>query len=202
MPPRSKNGSKISSLVSLNTRDGGGSVEPARRQASSQNSINNASTTNGGTTRIAVSRAILIYFSARGGRFGVIATTGAAVVAGTMATGSLFIAGMFIESVSPCSMDGTERERAVPLRSNVNTLDGQRLQIRRRIFRIEYLAIEEGFLAARGGGRGVRGGDAEFLRGVLPEVFAVDLGDQRLGVVARFIFPPADILGEEPQIVA
>ena len=72
MPPRSKNGSKISSLVSLKTRDGGGRVEPARRQTSSQNSISSASTISGGTTRTAVSLAILMYFSARGARFGVI----------------------------------------------------------------------------------------------------------------------------------
>ena len=80
MPPRSKNGSKISSLVSLKTRDGGGRVEPVRRQTSSQNSISSAITTSGGTTRTAVSFAILMYFSARGACFGVIVTTGAAVV--------------------------------------------------------------------------------------------------------------------------
>src|ERR1700738_891924 len=114
MPPRSKNGSKISSLVSLKTRDGGGRVEPARRQTSSQNSINSASTISGGTTRTAVSRAILIYLSARGGRFGVIATTGA-TAAGSIVTGSVFMAGIFIESASPCSMDATARERGGPL---------------------------------------------------------------------------------------
>ena len=91
-------------------------------------------------------------------------------------------------------MDGTARERAIPLRSDLNTLDGQGLQIRRRIFRIEYLAVEEGLLAARLGCRNIGGGDAEILCGVLPEVLAVDLGDQRLGVVARFVFAPADIL--------
>src|SRR5882724_6215097 len=104
MPPRSKNGSKISSLVSLKTRDGGGRVEPARRQTSSQNSIPSASTISGGTTRTAVSRAILIYLSARGGRLGVIVTTGAAVVASTAVAGSVFMAGIFIESASPCSL--------------------------------------------------------------------------------------------------
>src|SRR3954471_3247421 len=100
MPPRSKNGSKISSLVSLNTREGGGSVEPARRHTSSQNSIRSAITISGGTTRTAVSLAILMYFSARGARFGVIVTTGAATVAvfgaTTAVAGSVLIAGMFI----------------------------------------------------------------------------------------------------------
>src|SRR5207237_10200621 len=45
------------------------------------------------------------------GRFGVIATTGA-TVAGRIVTGSVFMAGIFIESVSPCTMDWTARERA------------------------------------------------------------------------------------------
>src|SRR6202795_5301652 len=106
MPPWSKNGSRISSLVSLNTRDGGGRVEPARRQTSSQNSIPSASTISGGTTRTAVSRAILRYLSARGGRLGVIVTTGAAVVASTAVAGWVFMAGIFIESASPCSLGG------------------------------------------------------------------------------------------------
>src|SRR5260221_4403097 len=77
MPPRSKNGSKINSLVSLKTFDGGGKVEPARRHTSSQNTIRSTITISGGTTRTAASFAILMYFSARGGRFGVIVTTGA-----------------------------------------------------------------------------------------------------------------------------
>src|SRR5213080_5585323 len=100
MPPRSKNGSKINSLVSAKTRDGGGRVEPVRRQTSSQNSINSASTTSGGTTRTAASLAILAYFSARGACFGVIVTTGAAVgeVTGiAVAVASAFIACIDIE---------------------------------------------------------------------------------------------------------
>src|SRR5436305_12299830 len=117
MPPRSKNGSKISSLVSLNTFDGGGNVEPVRRQTSSQNSINSASTISGGTTCAAISLAILAYFSARGARFGVIVTTGAAVatVIGIAAAGaSAFMAGIDIESVSPCSRDGPHAPSARP----------------------------------------------------------------------------------------
>ena len=110
MPPRSKNGSKISSLVSLNTREGGGRVEPARRQTSSQNSIRSAITISGGTTRTAVSFAILMYFSARGGRFGVIVTTGVATGAAAGATiavaGSVLIAGIFMGNASPYSNGG------------------------------------------------------------------------------------------------
>src|SRR6185436_5000002 len=53
MPPRSKNGSTISSQVSLSTRDGGGSVAPAFRHSSSQTPRMTASTTTGGTTLLA-----------------------------------------------------------------------------------------------------------------------------------------------------
>src|SRR5258708_20277072 len=115
-----------------------------------------------------------MYFSARGGGLGVIGRRGE-VVGGRIVTGSVFVAGLFIESVSPCAKDGTARERTVPLRSDLNTLDGQGFQIRRRIFRIEHLAVEEGFLAARLGGRDIGCGDAEILGGFLPEVLVVDL---------------------------
>src|ERR1043166_360707 len=102
MPPRSKNGSKISSLVSLNTRAGGGSVEPARRQASSQNSSSSASTTSGGITRAAVSLAILIYFSAAGARLGVIVTISAGPETAGAATAAFdFKAGIDISKSSP-----------------------------------------------------------------------------------------------------
>ena len=57
MPPRSKNGSTISSQVSLSTRDGGGSVAPALRHSSSQTSRMSAITTSGGTTRAATADA-------------------------------------------------------------------------------------------------------------------------------------------------
>src|SRR3977135_4444427 len=46
-----------------------------------------------------------MYLSTSGGRFGVIATTGAAV-AGSIVTGSVFTADIFIESASPCSLGG------------------------------------------------------------------------------------------------
>ena len=119
MPPLSKNGSKISSLVSVKTFDGGGRVEPVRRQTSSQNSISSAITISGGTTRTAVSFAILMYFSERGACFGVIVTTGAAVVgdaAAGMATAvaSALIAGIDIEIVSPRFNERAARKCARP----------------------------------------------------------------------------------------
>src|SRR6266481_436908 len=96
-------------------REGGGNVEPARRQTSSQNTISKASTIKGGKTRAAVSRAILTYLSARGGCFGVIATTGAgaaeATVTGSAFAAGIFIAGMFIESASPWSQADRTRTR-------------------------------------------------------------------------------------------
>src|SRR5882724_8456519 len=118
IPPRSKNGSKISSLVSLKTRYGAGKVEPVRRQTNSQNSIRSAITTSGGRTRAAVSFAILRYFSARGARFGVIVTTGAAVVGAAvgMATvvASALIAGIDIEIVSPRFNERAARKSVRP----------------------------------------------------------------------------------------
>src|SRR4051794_21153145 len=98
MPPRSKNGSKINSLVSSKTFDGGGRVEPARRHTSSQNTISSTITINGGTTCTAKFFAILLYFSARGGRFGVIVTTGVATGAavGAAVAASVLNAGIFI----------------------------------------------------------------------------------------------------------
>src|SRR5262245_35796695 len=150
MPARSKNGSKISSFVSLNTREGGGSAEPARRQASSQNSSSSASTTSGGITRTAVSLAILTYFSATGGRLGVIVTilAGAAAAGSTAVLASVFMAGIDIWKSSPC-IGWQPRDRSRPPGSNLHALDGQRLQVGGRIRGIEDLAVEEGLLAAR-----------------------------------------------------
>src|SRR6185312_2455134 len=95
-----------------------------------------------------------------------------------------------IERRSPLSGDGPRLSYARPCsKSDVNTLDRQRLQIGRGIFGIEHLAVEEGLLAARGRGRDIGRGNAELLRRVLPEILAVDLSDQRLGVVTRFYLP-------------
>jgi hypothetical protein len=59
------------------------------------------STISGGTTRIAVSFAILMYFSARGAGFGFIVTTGAAVAGIPITVTSVLIAGIDIEIASP-----------------------------------------------------------------------------------------------------
>ena len=194
MPPRSKNGSKISSLVSLKTRDGGGRVEPARRQTSSQNSISSAITTSGGTTRTAVSFAILMYFSARGACFGVIVTTGAAVVGEAVgmatAVASALIAGIDIEIVSPrfneraarkCARPGLDQTSTRLIDSDFryaagfsgsNTLPSKKVSLPRE--------VEAGISAAA---------TPSVLGGLFPEVFAVHLGDQRLGVEAGSNLP-------------
>src|SRR6266702_6670851 len=99
-------------------------------------------------------------------------------------------------------MAGRMQRRAALPGSNFNTLDGQVLQIRSRVFRIEHLAVEEGLLAARGRGRDFGSGNAELLGGLLPEILTVDLADQRLRVEAGFVLAPADILGEEPEVMA
>src|SRR6185295_19722216 len=86
--------------------------------------------------------------------------------------------------------------------SDLRALDRKALEVGDRIFRIEDLAVEEGLLAARGGGRNVGGWDVQFLGGLAPDVLAVDLADQRLGVGAGLELAPADILGEEPEVMA
>ena len=170
MPPRSKNGSKISSLVSLKTREGGGKVEPARWQTSSQNSMQQAPARSAAAPRAPRFPSPSWRISRRAAAASASSRRPAPpwprTAAVTAASGSVFMACIFIGSMSPCSMERTARERAARLGSDVDTLDGQRLQIRRRIFRIEHLAVEEGLLAARLRGRDIGSGDAELLGGI------------------------------------
>ena len=85
----------ISSQVSLRTRDGGGSVEPVRRQSSSQISNATAMTTTGGTTRSATLPSTVAVRVASARRFGGSANT-FAVAAGVTVAGSAFTRGMFM----------------------------------------------------------------------------------------------------------
>src|SRR5262245_21335336 len=187
MPPRSKNGSAISSQVSRSTADGGGSVAPARRHRSSHTSSASAITTAGGTMRTASMRATAAtrLTSGRGcSRSG----STRAPAAGGAATARLsdLVIGMLMD--------------AAP--SDLDALDGQTLEVGARIVRIENLSVEERLLAARRGGRDVRVGNAEFLGGLAPHVFTVDLGDERLGVEAGLELAPPRVFGDEPQVVA
>ena len=95
MPPRSKNGSTISSQVSLSTRDGGGSVAPALRHSSSQTPRMIASTTTGGTTLLATALARASARVANGVFLGAIAST-LAGAAGKLTAVSVLRTGMFI----------------------------------------------------------------------------------------------------------
>ena len=80
-------------------------------------------------------------------------------------------------------------------------LMGRLAEIGLRIVRIEDLAVEEGLLAAAVAGRDVACRDAERLGRLAPEIGAVDLVDERLGVGVRLELAPADVLGDEPQVV-
>src|SRR5258708_22465578 len=75
MPPLSKDGSKISVLVSLKTFDGGGSVAPVRRHTHSHSNRNSAITITGGTTLTAIFFSVGSTRAVHGGRRGVIAMT-------------------------------------------------------------------------------------------------------------------------------
>src|SRR5262245_2963650 len=96
MPPRSKNGSTMSSQVSLRTLDGGGSVAPALRHSSSQINRTSAMTTTGGTTRTEIAWARAASRVESGERRGGSATIVAAVVVGSADTVSDLRTGMFI----------------------------------------------------------------------------------------------------------
>ena len=97
MPPRSKNGSTISSHVSASTLEGGGSVAPVLRHSISQITRNTASTTTGGTTFVATIFDLAVRRAASGVFFGASANTlaGAAEGNGT-AVVSVLSTGMFI----------------------------------------------------------------------------------------------------------
>src|SRR5262245_55845682 len=96
MPPRSKNGSTISSQVSLKTLDGGGRVAPALRHSNSQISRISAMTTAGGTTRAEIAWARAASRVASGERRGGSATIVAVVAVGCADTVSDLRTGMFI----------------------------------------------------------------------------------------------------------
>src|SRR5262245_5215407 len=187
MPPRSKNGSTISSQVSRSTADGGGRVAPARRHRSSHTSSASAITTAGGTTRTASrpAKAARRLSSGRGcSRTG--STRAPPDRDGASATLSDLVTGMLM-GFAPSDLDA---------------LDRQALEVGARIVRIENLAVEERLLAARRGGRDVLGGNTELLGGLAPHVLAVHLGDERLGVEAGLELAPPRVLGDEPQVMA
>src|SRR5262249_6208678 len=96
IPPRSKNGSTISSQVSLRTFDGGGSVAPALRQSSSQTIRISVRTTIGGTIRTEIASERAASRIASGARRGVSARVVALVEVGSADMVSDLRTGMFI----------------------------------------------------------------------------------------------------------
>src|ERR1700687_3280706 len=77
---------------------------------------------------------------------------------------------------------GTGFRRNMRLRSHLDALDRQALVVGGGLVGIEHLAVEERLLAARGRRRNVRGGDAESLGGLAPQILAVHFPDERLAV--------------------
>src|SRR5262245_53795217 len=160
MPPRSKNGSAISSQVSRSTAEGGGSVAPARRHSSSHTSNASASTTAGGTTPTASVRATAARrpSSGRGcSRSG--STRAPSLRGGASAIRSDFVTGMLMG--------------AAP--SNLDALDRQALEVGAGIVRIEQFYVEERLLDARRGGRNVLGGEGEVIGVLASHVHTVDV---------------------------
>src|SRR5262245_31877347 len=86
--------------------------------------------------------------------------------------------------------------------TDLGALDREALEVGAWIVGIENLAVEEGLLAARGRGRNLVGRHTEILCGLAPKVLAVHLLDERLGIEVRFELAPADVFGEEPELVA
>src|SRR3954468_10850829 len=132
------------------------------------------------------------------GRFGAASGRTTAVAFGKATAVSVLITGICISEFL-VSMLGAHAAQA---RLNLHAFDREALEIGGRIFRIEDLAVEEGLLAARGRGRDFRRRDGQLLRRLPPQVLAVHLANERLDVVASLVLAPADVLGEEPEIVA
>src|SRR3712207_3472140 len=81
-------------------------------------------------------------------------------------------------------------------------LDGQGSEVGGRVLRVEDLAVEEGLAAAAGPARQFGVGHAGPGGGGAPDALAVDLADE-LRRVRRFRqHAPADVLREEPEVVA
>src|SRR6478752_5908447 len=106
IPPRSKNGSKISSLVSLNTREGGGKVAPVLRHSNSQTARRSAITVAGGKTRARTALVPAANFVLKANGLDGNSTTtdslaAVAIVGAALVTRSDF-SGMFIGQVLRC----------------------------------------------------------------------------------------------------
>src|SRR5690606_30928066 len=99
------------------------------------------------------------------------------------------------------SMSGS-RMRGARAASAAYGLDREAVEVGHRVLGVEHLAVEEGLQPARGRGRDVARRHTQFLRGLAPQVLAVHLAHPGLHVEVLGQIAPADVLGEEPQVVA
>src|SRR5206468_5652573 len=81
---------------------------------------------------------------------------------------------LIVTGVQTCALPISERIEVPggPKRLDFGALDAEALEVGRRIFRIEDLAVEEGLLAARLRRRDIGRRDLELLGGLAPKVFA------------------------------
>src|SRR3981081_23844 len=190
--PATKNGSTMRSRASDQILDGAGSVAPGFMHRICHTASMSPSMTRGGIVRVAT--------APRAGRTFVVTKLGFGVdnrstvaVAGEIATdGSILTRGRVIQrSPSPRAGKARAARRARP-RSTLDAFNGQTLEVGARIVGIEYLAVEEGLLAARGRTWDVGRGQRQRLCSVAPEILAIHFVYEGLGVRARVERAPAD----------
>src|SRR4026209_1615471 len=108
---------------------------------------------------------------------------------------------MVIQS-SPTPREASRSPRSVArTRSHFDAFDRQALEVGAGVVGVEHLAVEEGLLAARRRGRDVGRGQRQRLCGIAPDIFAIHFVYERLGVRTGLELAPADVLGDEPEIV-
>src|SRR5215211_2946888 len=191
----------ISSQVSRTTAEGGGNVAPDFRHRSSHTRRAAARTTNGGTTRDAM-LPITVPRRSASGRFGVLSGSTRAVATGDAVRAlSNFVISMAMSTALLFRRANALRGHSLSA-SDLDALDREALQVSGRVVRIEHLAVEERLPAARRRGRDLIGRDAEILCRLAPEILAVHLADERLGVQRRLELAPPRVFGEEPEIMA
>src|SRR4051812_10166546 len=199
--PATKNGSTMRSRASDQIFEGAGSVAPGFMHRTCHTASMSASMTSGGMVRVATvaSAGRILVFTKLG--FGVDNRSTVAVAGETATDGSVLTRGMVIQrSPSPREASGSRRA-AARARSHLDALDRQALEVGARVLGVEDLAVEEGLLAARRRFRDVGCRQRHRLGGGAPEILAVHFVYKCLGIHARLELAPADVFGDEPEIV-
>src|SRR5687767_6452 len=180
----------MSSHVSLTTRDGGGRLASGAAQSSSQIPTIAATASNGGN------RFSRWRFAAAEKRDGA-----ATARAGLRASPALEA---FADTAKATTFGASARgsDRAVELIASARALDREACEIRLGIRGVEHLAVEERLDAARRRPRDLRRRHAELLRGLAPQVLAIDLRHEPRQVVVAVELAPTHTLDEEPELVA